>query len=367
MKKRSVSAVLEGVKNIAVRDYPIPDIKDDDALLEMEVVGVCSSDVAAYVGKTVRLQKYFPLILGHEILGHVVEAGETFIARHGVKVGDRVLVECAFGCGWCRSCVSGNYVQCEKTCRYGLTMSAKNPPHLWGGYGEYLYLSPRAMVHKIDPSLPAEAAVNVSAVLGNAVRWLVHMGGASIGDTVVIEGPGPQGLASVIAAKEAGASKIIVTGMTKDADRLEMARSFGAQYTIDAEREDPVASVREITGGEMADIVIDNTGSGKGAVLALDLARQGGTFVMPGLYGTDKEVPLLLDKIVLKEIRILGAYTHNANSVVPAIKIAESRRYPLEKMVTHRYPLGKAGEALQAAAGMIPGEDVIKAIIDPKL
>ena len=367
MAKTTYSAVLESFRKLSLQAFPVPDIGDEDALLEVEIVGVCGSDVGMYTGKAKRVEEYLPIILGHEILGHIAEAGETFCIRHKVEKGDRILVEFAFGCGFCHACLTGNYRLCEKKGRYGSSISCKTPPHLWGAYGYHLYLPPTAVVHRIDSSIPAEAAVLAPAVLGNGIRWLGQIGGVSIGDTVVIEGPGQQGLAAVITAKESGASKIVVIGLTNDQKRFEMAGLLGATHIIDSLKENPVERVREITRGEMADIVIDVTGRPEGAINAIDMVRQGGTIVLPGTYGTEVQVPIFLDKIALNEIRIQGVYSHDLRSVIPAIKIIESRKYPLEKLVTHRFSLQEAEKAILTAGGMIKGEAPIKVVIDPHL
>jgi len=367
MTRQTYSAVLEDFHKLSLKAFPIPNIGDEDALLEVEIVGVCGSDVGMYTGKTKRIQPYLPIILGHEILGHIVEAGEKFSFHHQVEKGDRVLVEFAFGCGFCKACLTGNYRLCEKKGRYGSSISCKTPPYLWGAYGHHLYLPPTAVVHRIDSSIPAEAAVLGPAVLGNGIRWLRQIGGVSIGDTVVIQGPGQQGLAAVITAKESGASKIIVIGLTNDQKRFEMARLLGATHVIDSVKENPVDQVREITRGEMADIVIDVTGKPEGAIHAIDMVRQGGTILLPGTYGTEIQVPMFLDKIVLNEIRIQEVYSHDLRSVIPAIKLIESRKYPLEELVTHRFSLEEAEKAILTAGGMIKGEDPIKVIINPHL
>jgi alcohol dehydrogenase len=365
--KKTTSAVLESFGKISIREFPFPEIGEEEGLLEVELAGVCGSDVGMYTGKTKRIEPYLPIIQGHEILGKILEAGDKFCLRHQIEKGDRVLVEFTFGCGFCKECVTGNYRLCKMLGRYGSYISCQTPPHLWGAYGQHLYLPPRAMVHKIKPSIPAEAAVIIPGVLGNGIRWLRQMGGVSIGDTVVIEGPGPQGLAAVVAAKESGAAKIIVTGLSGDEKRFEMAKMFGADHTVNAKEVDPVQFVSEITGGEMAEVVIDVTGSQAGAIAAIDLVRQGGTIVMPGAYGTDAKIPLSLDKIFLKEIRIQGVYSHDLRSVIPAIKLVESGKYPLEKMVSHRFSLNEVEKAIRTIGGMIPGESPIKAVIDPKL
>jgi len=107
------------------------------------------------------------------------------------------------------------------------------------------------------------------------------------------------------------------------------------------------------------------TGSPKGAITAIDLVKKKGTVILPGLYGMDREIPLVLDKIVYKEVRVQGAFSHDFRSVLPAIRLAESGKYPLEKMVTHRFPLEEAEMAVKVAGGEIEGEDPIKVVIVP--
>jgi len=248
---------------------------------------------------------------------------------------------------------------------YGSMISCKDPPHLWGAYSEYLYLPRRAMVHKVSDNLLPEVGVLICAVLGNGIRWLQTLGGLCPGDTVVIQGPGQQGLAGVIVAKEAGAKKVIVTGVTKDRVRFELARVFGADEVIDIEKDDPIQRVKEITEGRMADLVMDVTGNPKGPITAIDLVKKKGTVILPGLYGMDRETPLVLDKVVYKEVKVQGAFSHDFQSVLPAIRLAESGKYPLEKMVTHRFPLEEAEMAVRVAGGEIKGEDPIKVVIVP--
>ena len=124
-------------------------------------------------------------------------------------------------------------------------------------------------------------------------------------------------------------------------------------------------TVARITGGKMADLVMDVTGNPNGASTAIEIVKKRGTVILPGLYGMDKEIPLILDKIVFKEVRVQGVFSHDFRSVLPAIQLAESGKYPLEKMVTHRFPLEEAEKAVRVAAGEIEGEDPIKVVITP--
>jgi alcohol dehydrogenase len=162
-------------------------------------------------------------------------------------------------------------------------------------------------------------------------------------------------LAAVIVAKEAGAGKVIVTGVSKDRSRLELAKTFGADMIIDIEKMNPVEVVREITQGRMADVVMDVTGNPRGVQTTIDLVKKKGTVILPGLYGMDVEIPLTLDKIIFKEVRLQGVASHDFRSVLPAIQLAES--------FTHRFQLKEAEKAVRVAGREVEGEDPIKVVI----
>ena len=347
------------------REFPLPQIGDDDGLIKVELVGVCGSDPGIFKGKATRIERPYPLIMGHEIVGRVVEMGAAARRRRGLDIGDRVIVEYAFGCGQCRSCLSGRYYTCEEYYTYGNLIGCTEPPHLFGGYSEYLYVHPRAMVHKIGDEISPEVGVLICAVLGNAVRWLRQVGGVALKQPAVIIGPGQQGLAGVIVAKESGAEPIIVVGLKADAERLELAKRMGADVVVMADEEDPVEAVAKATGGLMGAVVLEVCGHPSGAPSAISLAGHGGTVVLPGLYGAATEVPLKLDQAIFKELTIKGVYSHNFLAVEPAIKIARSGKYPLEELISHRFPLEKAEEAVRLVAGEKPEENPIKVVIDP--
>lgn len=365
--KTTRAMVLTGPGNLELREFVLPETGEDDGLLKLELIGVCGSDPGIYKGKTRGAPRPFPIILGHEIVGRIERMGSRAKKRHGVAEGDRVIIEYAFGCGQCKACLAGSYTLCEKRYSYGSMISCKEPPHLFGAYADYLYIHPRAMVHKIGDGVSPETGVLICAVLGNAVRWLRTMGNVSIGQSVAILGPGPQGLAGVVAAKESGAGPIFVVGLSKDRDRLQMARRLGADVIIDGEKEDPVKVIAHHTKGAMAALTMDVTGHPRGASLALSLAGTGATVILPGLYGSNTEVPLLLDRAVLKELTLKGVFSHDAPAVEAAIKLARRNKYPLVEMISHRFPLEKAEEAVNLVGGSIQGETPLKVVLDPAL
>ena len=365
MKAKCRAMVLTGPKQLEMQTFDLPKIREDEGLVKVELVGVCGSDPGIYGGSITRGIRPYPIILGHEIVGRVVQLGEEAKKRLDIVEGDRVVLEYAFGCGACSSCLSGNYALCDKNYTYGSMISCKEPPHLFGGYSEYVYIHPRAMVHKIGDSISPEVGVLICSVLGNGIRWLRQVGGVSMGDTVVILGPGIQGLAGVCVAKASGADPVIVIGLSRDKSRLEMAKRFGADFVINADTENPAEVVSQITHGKMANIVMDVTGNPSGAELALSLAGKRATLVLPGIY-KGKKASLNLDEAVFREIRILGVFSHDFRAVEPAIKMVRQAKYPFRELITHRFPLKDAEHALRLVAGE-EGEMPLKVVLDPKM
>ncbi|MDE0462211.1 MAG: alcohol dehydrogenase catalytic domain-containing protein [Caldilineaceae bacterium] len=361
MSSKVNAAVVVSTREMEIRAFDRPVIGEDDGLLRVEMCGVCGSDPRIYNWTE---SHRFPLIMGHELVGHIEEIGHRAAARWGVEAGDRVIVEHLFGCEHCRWCLLGEYRFCEAHQGYGGTTPSSVPPHLWGAYSEYMYLAPNSRVHRIAEEVPAEAAAMTCANIGNGLRWVGTKGGAAIGDNVVVIGPGGQGLAAILAANEAGASKIIVLGLSQDEHRFALARQFGATHKINLERDDPVEAVLELTDGVLADMVVDVTGATASFPLALELARPMGVVVVGSNTG-EQEVSVVPSQIPIKELRVQGVNTHDTPAVQAAIKVVESRRYPIEKMVTHHFTLAEAETAVLAAGGEIKLDGFIKGVIVP--
>ncbi len=366
MAKATSAAIIQtGPRKLEMREFPIPEIHEDDALLRVEACGICGSDYEQYAGAFVGMR--MPVIPGHEPLGFIEKIGPVAARRWGVKEGDRVAVEVLLPCGFCENCRAGAYRLCNGKGRmsaYGYT-PIEIPPALWGGYAQHMYLDPHTIVHKVAADIPAELAVMFNP-LGAGIRWAVQLPGTTIGDTIAILGPGQRGLSSVIAAREAGAAMIIVTGLKRDAKKLALAREFGATHTIVADEQDPVAVVRDLTGGRGVDVVVDVTAYATVAVTqAIDMVRRSGTIVLAGTKGPKPVDNLFSDKIVTREIRVQGAMGVDFRAYRPAVRLIESRRYPLEKMHTHTVALADAERAIKLLAGEVPGEDAIHIVLKP--
>jgi threonine dehydrogenase-like Zn-dependent dehydrogenase len=354
------AAVQVAPRRIEIQEFPRPEIGPDEGLLRVEANGICGSDVESYKGH-MKMRAGGPVIPGHEPLGIIEEVGERAAQRWGVQ--PEVIVPCRS----CHDCLTGRYQSCKNR-KFGHGVTGVDvAPSLWGGFAEHLYLTPGAVLHKVDNSLPAELAVMFNP-LGAGVRWAVHLGGAGLGDTVLVLGAGQRGIAAVIAAKAAGAGTMIVTGLESDAHKLELARRFGADHTIVVDgdgAEDVVERVTEITDGAMADVVLELTPMAHGPVTdALLAARHGGTVVLAGLKG-GAEIPLRTDLIINRALVVKGAYGVDARGYAEAIAIIESRRFPLEELHTHTFGLEDTALAIETLAGEVPGQAAVHVSVHP--
>ena len=348
------AAVRTAPRTTEIRTFPRPPLGDDDALLRVEVAGICGTDVKLYDNPVIDE----PVIMGHENVGTIEHAGPEFTRLHGVGEGDRIFVEHYVGCYHCTWCRIGEFRHCEATDwrtnpearRYGYTPLSK-PGTLWGGFAEYMYLPWNAVVHRVPDGVTAELAGLVTP-LSNGIEWALFAAGVGYADVVLIQGPGQQGLSQVVACKQAGASQIIVTGTTRDRARLELAQELGADHVIDILTEDPLEAVRDHTGGRGVDFVLDCTSrAGVGPVLlGVDaLKRREGVLLIQGELAAFPDFPV--KKITEKAITIKSARGHSYRACELALDQLASGRFPLEKLATHRFPLDDVDLAIRTLGG----------------
>jgi threonine dehydrogenase-like Zn-dependent dehydrogenase len=200
MGEKVLAAVRTAPGKTEIREFPMPEIPEDAALMKMEVAGICGTDVKLYATPPSKA----PVIMGHENIGVIAKAGREFVRRKGFKEGDLVFVEHYVMCGKCEWCHAGQYRHCENTdwrnnpdgIRYGYT-SAEKAPHLWGGFAQYVYLPWNAVVHSVPNGVSAELAGLVTP-MANGVEWSLFDGGVGYDSTVLIQGPGQQGLSQTV-------------------------------------------------------------------------------------------------------------------------------------------------------------------------
>ncbi|MEA2640468.1 MAG: hypothetical protein QOF51_1862 [Chloroflexota bacterium] len=354
MAETTVAATLVAPKQFEMREYDVPEIKPDDGLLQVQAVGICGSDVNSYQRAPER-----PRVMGHENVGVVAKIGREAAARWNLQEGDLVIPEEYVPCMHCTYCYTGRFRFCNQTdrgygqiLRHGAT-TADVWPSLWGGFSRFMYLPPNSVMHKIDKPVPPHVLA-LYLPLANGVQWAVLYGGASRGKTVLIQGPGQMGLSCAFAAKQAGADCVIVAGMTKDADRLAVAKQVGADYAIDIEKEGLRERIDEITGGEGVDVVVNVTGGGKGAVVdALAVASKECTLVLAAAGDAPLDLAAGLGERRRRDITIKTAHGHSYEAVSQSIQYLTSGKFPeLLTISTHQFPLEQVRHALDTAAGV---------------
>ncbi len=347
------SAVLVEPRRIDLQTFTLPEIGPDAALVRVEATGICGSDWAPYNGTW--MTELPPLILGHEVVGEVVAIGPEATKRWGATEGDRVVVEESVPCNACRLCRTGRYHMCDPLhnkvgLRYGLT-PVDLAPHLWGGFGEYMYVHPRSIVHRMSRSVPVEQAP-LFIPLSNGIRWVERDGGTRVGDTVVIFGPGQHGLGCVIGARLAGAGTIIMVGTGRDANRLAVAKELGAHHVVNLEDAPVAEQVAALTNGELADVVVEVTSGAPGVLRdAVDCAGVGATVVVAGTREMQLATNFAPDAMLFKELTLKGVYGHDYLSVRRAIRLIESGTEPLDKLCTHTFSLNEVDHALRTLGG----------------
>ncbi len=366
MNKKLLAAVKVGRQETKVREFPVPEVPSDAGLMRVEAVGVCGTDVHTYA----QAMGAEPFIMGHENVGTIAEIGRVAAQAWGLKVGERVLAEGYRVCGHCPSCLSGYFGFCPQEGGQDHPPGdspdslIRFQPSRGGGFSQYLYLHPGTRLHRIPDSVPAEQAT-LGIPFGNGWQWAYFDGGIGPGKSVLIQGPGQQGLGCILASKEAGADSIIVSGLSRDSRRLEIARLLGASHVIDVEKEDLVKAVKGITGGRGVDLAIDVATGGPATVLpAIEaLAAQGKLIVVPR---GDEINPFPLDQIQRKCLTLQGVRGHSYQAVEFALRVIGSGKYPLHELGSHRFGLKEVDTAIRSVAGE-GNQDVIHVTVDPWL
>jgi threonine dehydrogenase-like Zn-dependent dehydrogenase len=328
---------------------------EDGGWLAVEATGISGSDVQVWKGEARDI--VYPLVPGHEVVGRVAIAGPNV----PYTVGTRVVVEPRIRCGICYRCRQ-NLATCvsrRPSNSYGMIPSTV-PPGLWGGLAEYLYLDPNANLHPVTDDVPAEVATFVHP-LASGHTWAVELPSLKQGESVLILGPGPRGLACLIAAKAAGAGWVGITGLAHDTDRLDLAARLGADLTVAMEHGDVAAEIAADLG-RRPDVVVDVTSDDPEAVFtALDLVRSGGRVILASKKG-NRALHFLSDVIVAKQLTVRGAMGASGIGYQWATNQLETDPR-IDDLVSHQFPLSESARALQAASGLLGREELISVAV----
>lgn len=327
----------------------------DGGWLAVEATGISGSDVQVWSGDSQSI--IYPLVPGHEVVGRIAYQGPTV----PYPVGTRVVVEPRIRCGQCRRCAL-NLATCisrKPLNSYGMIPTAE-PPGLWGGMAEYLYLDPNAVLHPVTDDVPAEVSTCVHP-LASGHTWAVELPALKPGESVLILGPGPRGLACLLAAKAAEAGWVGITGLAHDRDRLALATQLGADLAIDVEHTDVAGEIASALG-QRPDVVVDVTSNDPEAFFtALDLVRSGGRVILASTKG-NRALHFLSDVIVAKQLVVRGAMGASSVGYQWATNQLETDQR-IDHLVSHQFPLPEASRALQAAAGLLGRDELISVAV----
>ncbi len=346
-----------------MQEYPVPDPAPDAVVTRITMSSICGSDVHMYKGDFVRPApppgaKPRPHISGHEFVGRVHKLGanvKTDFNGVPLKEGDRVAWCYFVPCGHCPACLNDTALPCPNRHQHGV--AADEWPHFKGAFADYYYVSPGQWLYKVPDAVPDEASVYVDCA-ASTVAYALHKAKFPMGATAVIQGAGGLGLNACAMAKDMGASQVIV--VDKLADRLKLALSFGADATVDSNAyptpESRIERVKALTGGSGADLVMELVASAPEVVPeGLQMLGLGGTYLTVGLVGPySTTVPLA--PFIDRGVRLIGSANYKAWTMPRVLDFMARTidKYPFNKIISHKFKLADAEEALKlAAAGKV--------------
>jgi 2-desacetyl-2-hydroxyethyl bacteriochlorophyllide A dehydrogenase len=345
------AAVLRKPYEIVVDEVPRPEITDpSEVLVRVDRTAICGTDLHPYEG---RIDLEEDLVPGHEFIGTVQEAGS---AVNLVEEGDRVVASCVVSCGHCYNCRRSRPGQCMGTRIFGLGLAFGG---LSGAQAEYVVVPNADLTLR---KLPESGAGNdedklfvgdIMATGYEAVRKVIQPG-----DTVAVVGAGPVGLCAAMSANVLGASQVVL--VDKVTSRLQEAQTLGAA-TVNADTDDPVEYVQDLTEWRGADVVVDAVGHPSALNSACALVRSGGALSIPGVY-LEESIELPFGDLYLKGVTIHQGVANITNYMDETLALIAAGKLDPSRFVSHRMPLTEATEAYR----MFEAHEATKIVLDPR-
>ena len=340
------AVVIRSPHRAFLADEATPRAAEGQVLVRVAAAGICMSDVEVWRGTRPEPYVRYPVIPGHEWCGTVEELGPS---AAGLRVGDRVAVEGHNYCGKCPWCRNGETNLCETYNEHGFTLP--------GGFAEYV-VARADLAHAFSDMLPFEAAALTEPYA--CVVHAIRRAAVKAGDTVAVLGSGTLSLLAAAGLGLAGVERTVIVTRSRTNERI--ARQVGATDYLTTD-EDPVARLRDLTGGRGADVVLEAVGHESAVPLAFDLARRGGTVALMGIAGGGKQPRLEADVFALKDLRVHGVFAYTSRDYVDALRLLESGRVEVAPLVTHRFPLPDFEKAFDLLATR--REPVVKVLLRP--
>ncbi len=341
--KSLLAAVYYNNKDVRVEEIPKPRIGNNEILVKVIASGICGSDVTEWY----RVPKA-PRILGHEATGVIEEVGDK-VAEY--KVGERVFVSHHVPCNKCRYCLRGNHTACE-------TLHTTN--YYPGGFAQYIRV-PRINVETGIYKLP----VDMSFEEGTFIEPLAcvirsqRLSEIQEDDVLLVIGSGVSGILHVQLAKRKGLKQVVVGDINRY--RLDLAKKFGADCTIDVKNDLP-QKLKEVNGGRLADKVVVCTGAAQAALTSLDCVDKGGTILFFAVPEPSVKVPLPINQFWRNEITVKTSYGAAPKDLVESLAILAEGELNVKDMITHKLSLGQAAEGFRLTA---EARESLKVIFEP--
>jgi alcohol dehydrogenase len=328
--------VYHGPGRKAWEEVPEPEITDDgDVIVRVDATTICGTDLHILAGDVPEVRP--GRILGHEAVGTVVEAGDGI---HTLAPGDRVLVSCISACGTCRFCRQGRYGQC--LAGGGWILGHK----IDGTQAEYVRVPfADTSTFRIPAGVTDEEALMLADILPTGYEVGVLAGGVRPGDVVAVVGTGPVGLSAITCAQLFSPSHIVAIDQS-DA-RLDAAKQFGADVTVNNSREDPLAVIRDLTGRLGADVSIEAVGTAATFELAVSLIRPCGRIANIGVHG--QAAALRLDELWTKDVTITTGLV-DTSSTPTLMHLLTTGQIDAKRFITHHFSLDDIDEAYDVFA-----------------
>ena len=353
MKGRIAVSVAPREK-FEIREYPVRPPGPDEILVRITAATICGSDLHNWRGEMGARPDRAPRTGGHEMTGVVAALGpgrRTDTRGRPLAEGDRIVYAYFNPCGTCPGCITGT-AACPNRYAKRAALTADDAPHFHGAYNDYYYLLPGQWVFKVPDALPDTMLPPINCALAQVVQGL-HDVGVWLGDTVVIQGSGGLGINACAVAKEMGAG--LVVAVDRVPERLKLAQAFGADAVIDLEQhptpEARAARVRELTGGDGADVVCELVGVAGVVQEGLSCLRAGGRYLWVGNIMPGARAELVPHDIVRLSRQVTGVVTYDAWVLPRALDllVRTRSRYPFDRLVSHHYPLEDINRAFEEA------------------
>jgi L-iditol 2-dehydrogenase len=338
MPKKTMTALVKIAKGkglIELKEVPIPEISDQEVLIEIKAAGICGTDLHIYHDE---FPYWPPVILGHEFAGVIARVGKEVADW---KPGDRVVGEPHTGaCGKCWLCRTGNRQLCP---------SKRSPG--WGidgCFARFMRFPEPALLHRIPAGLAFEEAAFVEPA-ANVVHDVLERARVEPADVVAVIGPGPVGLMAAMAVRASGASKVFLLGTNADEEvRLPTARNIPAiDHIWNVQKEDVGSQIMDLTAGRGADLVVEASGAEAGIGLGLQLVRKMGRFAAIGLTGQGK-IRFPYDTAMFKSVDFFFNLSTSYSSWDRAISLIATKKIDVKPLITHKGRLDRWAEFFAA-------------------